>query len=231
MNNVLQAARRRRWWRGRPAVLLAIGAMAVVSAQDRPVEPVEFARRVQQHYDGVRDFTADFTQSYQGGVLRKRTTEHGSVLVQKPGRMRWTYRSPEEKVFVSDGVKMYAYVPADRQVTVSDMPSGDDLSTPVLFLVGRGNLVRDFTMAWADLPDAPPGTTALALTPRRHEAEYESLTLVVDRASLALRMLVAVDAQGGTSTFVFSNLKENAGTPDKAFRFSIPRGVDVITRN
>jgi outer membrane lipoprotein-sorting protein len=91
--------------------------------------------------------------------------------------------------------------------------------------------VRDFTVAWAEVPTAPAGSLSLKLTPRRPEREYESLTLVVDRRSLTLRLLVAVDSQGGTSTFVFSNLKENVGTPDKAFRFSIPRGVDVVTRN
>ena len=46
------------------------------------------------------------------------------MLIRKPGRMRWAYTAPEEKLFVSDGVKMYAWVPADRQVTVSSMPKG-----------------------------------------------------------------------------------------------------------
>jgi outer membrane lipoprotein carrier protein len=219
---------------GRASLLAALLAGAQVAGARQPPAPgtpAEFARRLQQHYSAVSDFSADFTQTYQGGALRKRTTEHGSVIVKKPGRMRWTYRSPEEKVFVSDGTKLYAYVPADRQVTVSDMPSGDEAGTPVLFLAGRGDLVRDFTAAWAEVPSAPAGSVALALTPRRREADYETLTLVVDRASLVLRMLVAVDGQGGRSTFMFSNLKENVGAPDKAFRFSIPRGVDVITRD
>jgi len=213
------------------AAALGVLLAAPAFAQTPPGSAEDFARRVQQHYDSVRDFSADFTQTYQGGALRKRTTEHGSVVVQKPGRMRWTYEVPEKKVFVSDGIKVYFYVPADRQVTVGDMPAGDEAGTPVLFLAGKGSLTRDFKVTWAEVPEAPAGTVALALTPKRHESEYEALTLVVDRATLALRMLVAVDGQGGTSTFVFRNLKENAGTPDKAFRFTIPRGVDVITRN
>ena len=81
---------------------------------------------MQRHYDGVKDFSADFTHAYEGGVLRRKTTERGSVLVRKPGRMRWAYTAPEEKLFVSDGVKMYAWVPADRQVTISAMPKGDE---------------------------------------------------------------------------------------------------------
>jgi len=53
--------------------------------------------------------------------------------------------------------------------------------------------------------------------------------LVVDRASLQWRMLVTTDRQGGTSTFAFTNLRENTGVPDREFVFTIPRGVDVIT--
>ena len=72
----------------------------------------DLAQALQQKYDGIKDFSADFVHSYQGGVLRKQITERGHLLVKKPGKMRWEYTSPEEKLFVSDGVKMYSYHPA-----------------------------------------------------------------------------------------------------------------------
>ncbi|RPJ84431.1 MAG: hypothetical protein EHM13_04315, partial [Acidobacteria bacterium] len=59
--------------------------------------------------------------------------------------------------------------------------------------------------------------------------EYDWLVLVLDRQSLQIRRLVTADAQGGTSTFAFSRIRENVGLPDKTFTFTIPRGVDVIT--
>lgn len=210
------------------ACLAAILALAT-GAGFAQTAAADLAQKVQSHYDGVRDFSADFTHAYEGGVLRRKTTERGTVLVRKPGRMRWAYTVPEEKLFVSDGVKMYAWVPADRQVTVSSMPQGDEASTPILFLVGRGNLARDFAVAEAPaVPGAPPGSYALLLTPRRKTAEYDALTLVVDRTSLALRMLIARDGQGGTSTFTFTNLKENVNVPDSKFAFTIPRGAEVV---
>lgn len=187
------------------------------------------AAAIQRRYEGIRDLRADFTHSYEGGVLRTKTVEKGRVVISKPGRMRWTYTEPEEKVFVSDGTKFYSYVPADRQVYVATVPTGDEASTPALFLAGRGNLTRDFTVAPASVPDAPSGTVALTLTPIEPEREYETLVLVVDRQSLRWRMLVTTDRQGGKSTFVFSNIRENTGVPDREFQFSIPRGVDVIT--
>jgi outer membrane lipoprotein carrier protein len=207
-------------------MLLLLGSVA---GQEPPQGSGDLAQAIQRHYDQVRDFTADFTHIYEGGVLRRKAVEHGRMAVRKPGKMRWTYTEPEEKVFVSDGRKLYSYVPADRQVYVATVPSDDQASTPALFLAGKGDLVRDFTAERVSPPDAPRGTVALKLTPRRPEREYESLVLVVDGGSYRLRQLVTEDRQGGKSTFVFENLKENTNIPDKTFVFSIPRGVDVIT--
>jgi outer membrane lipoprotein carrier protein len=204
-------------------------AAAPQSAERPPADAL--ARSVQQHYDAVRDFSADFTHVYEGGALRRKTTEHGTVLVKKPGRMRWTYKSPEEKLFVSDGRKIYFYVPADRQVTVSTMPSDDKASTPILFLSGKGNLTADFAVSYADDTPAPADAVALKLVPKAKTPDYDSLILIVDRKALTLRTLIAHDAQSGTSTFTFSNLKENVGLSDSQFTFAIPRGADVITQS
>jgi outer membrane lipoprotein carrier protein len=220
-------------WRGRSslaaAVLVALASGAAVSDAPAADEAQALAAAIQQRYEQIRDFRADFTHTYEGGILRKKTVERGQMAIRKPGRMRWTYTSPEQKVFVSDGVKLYSYVPADKQVYVATVPTGDDASTPALFLAGKGHLTRDFTAAPATPAGAPAGSAALKLTPVRPEREYETLVLVVDRASLQWRMLVTTDRQGGTSTFAFTNLRENTGVPDREFVFTIPRGVDVIT--
>lgn len=206
----------------------ARGAGSPQATHDVPA--TEFADRLQRKYDAVRDFSADFVQTYEGGALRKKTTERGTVLVKKPGRMRWAYTAPEEKLFISDGRKMYSWVPADKQVGVRDMPAEDEATTPLLFLVGKGQLTRDFVPSYTQLPGAPPGSVALKLTPRRRDREYEYLILVVDQTTLELQMLQALDGQGGTSSFTLSNLKENVGLPDRSFVFRIPRGADVVTQ-
>jgi len=209
------------------AAWIAVVAAAAPQAPRPPAE--ELARRIQAHYDTVRDFTADFIHSYVGGVLRTRVTEQGRLQVKKPGRMRWDYTEPESKTFVSDGTELYSYLPADRQVYVSPLPSEDQATTAVLFLAGKGNLLRDFTLSYAeDQAGAAPGTVALRLDPKLPDRDYDWLVLVVDRTSLRIRSLVAADDQGGTSTFQFRNLQENVGLADRTFEFKIPRGVDVI---
>jgi len=210
-----------------PAVLVVLLSLPVLGSAQTGQSPEALAKALQARYQSVRDFTADFVQIYRGGVLRTETRESGTVAVKKPGMMRWTYTSPERKEFVSDGLKMYSYIPEDRQVTVSNVPADSEAPTPVLFLAGKGDLVKDFTAEKA----APPvqGSVAVKLIPRRNEPEYEYLIVAVDPASLQIRALTTKDRQGGESTIRFENLKENKGISDKDFAFRIPRGVDVIT--
>lgn len=211
----------------KPLALIAVCLLpSFVGAQATP-QPEALARALQQRYQGIRDFSANFVHTYRGGVLRTQTTERGTVSIKKPGLMRWVYTTPERKEFVSDGRQIYSYLPADRQVIVARLPADDEATTPALFLAGRGDIVRDFTATAAE--PTIPGTTALRLTPRREEPEYEYLVVALDPASLQIRGLTTRDRQGGDSALIFNNLQENRGIPDKAFAFQIPRGVDVIT--
>ena len=206
-----------------------LNAVLLVVAMSDATAP-ELAQALQKKYDGVRDFSANFTHTYEGGVLRKQITERGRMVIKKPGKMRWQYTAPEEKLFVSDGVKMYSYIPQDKQVIVATVPPEDDAATPTLFLAGKGSLTRDFTPSLVELPPGmPAGSKALKLVPKAKQSDYDWLVLVVDPASLDLRGLVTVDAQGGKSSFLFTNLQQNVGLADKDFGFKIPRGVDVVS--
>ena len=206
---------------------LAAVLLAAIIGQAPARPPAEqTARAVQQKYDAVKDFTADFSHTYQGGVLKKTITERGVVQIKKPGRMRWEYTDPEKKTFVSDGRMIYSYVPADRQVIRAEMPKQDEATTAVLFLTGKGDVTRDFNATYAEGGDA--ATWALRLDPKQKQRDYDWLILVVDRQTMQIRELIAADQQGGRSTFRFTNYRENTGLADKVFEFKIPRGVDVI---
>ena len=204
----------------------------LLSATERAADPTaaELADALQRKYDTVKDFSADFVHTYQGGVLKKQLTERGTVLIKKPGKMRWDYTAPEKKLFVSDGSKLYFYIPADKQVIVSSVPPNAEAATPALFLAGKGRLTTEFTPTLIELPAGlPAGSRALKLVPKSKQPDYDWLVLAVDPATLAIRGLVTIDAQGGTSTFAFTNLKQNVGLADDQFTFKIPRGVDVVT--
>jgi outer membrane lipoprotein carrier protein len=202
-------------------------ASAAAAGQTRS-PAAETAAAVQRKYDGVRDFTADFTHAYEGGVLNKKSSERGTVQIKKPGRMRWEYTAPEKKLFVSDGHKVYSHIPADKQVIITSVPPDDQATTAVLFLAGKGSLTRDFNVKYAD--GAADGMLSLRLDPKQKQSDYDWLVLGVDPKTLQIRSLTAADQQGGRSTFQFSNYRENTGLADRVFDFKIPKGTDVITR-
>ena len=213
-------------------IALVLGLLpAFLTAQAQPPatqarrSPEVVARDLQARYQSIRDFSADFVQSYRTGVLKTQTQERGTVAIKKPGKMRWTYMKPERKELVSDGVKLYWYVPEDKQVVVRDV--ANQASTPDLFLSGRGDIARDFTPSLLDT--TATATLSLKLVPKRKEAEYQYLVLGVDLATLQLRSLTTRDYQGGESTLTFTNLRENRGLSDKDFEFRIPRGVKTVT--
>jgi len=209
------------------AAALALASVWTLEAQN--ADPVALAAKVQQRYNGIKDIQGDFVQTYEGGVLRTKTTERGTVAIKRPGKMRFIYIKPEKKEFVSDGNRLYTHLVADKQVIVSPAPGPDQGDIPAMFLAGQSDLARDYTPSFTPLPGAAPGLVTLKLLPRKKSEEYESIGIGVDPATLQIQFLTAVDTQGGRSSFSFSNLKENRGLTDKQFEFRIPRGVDVVT--
>ena len=213
----------------RSLAFVLLGALALAPRlAGQGQDPAALAARIQARYATIKDFQGDFVQSYEGGVLRTKTSESGTLAVKQPGLFRFVYEKPERKEFVSDGTQIYTYLVADKQVIVSPAPGPGEATTPALFLAGRANIARDFTPTATTLPSAPPGLIALKLEPRKPDPDYQWFALGVDPATLQIRHLVAMDRQGGRSAFTFSNLKENQGISDNTFRFRIPRGVDVV---
>jgi outer membrane lipoprotein carrier protein len=213
----------------RVAAALVMAMVAAVTAHPlsgtQTPAASDLAARVQARYNTIRDFTADFTQRQTSPLLPKPVVERGEVKIKKPGRMRWVYTTGDRNQVISDGTTIYAYFPQDRHVSPTPMPRGDEASTALLFLAGQGNIKRDFT---ATMPaEQPAGEWRLTLRPRTQEADFETLTLEIDRVSLTFRGLVVVDQQGGTSAFRFTNMRENRGLADSEFAFVVPGGVEV----
>lgn len=212
----------------RKLILLAIVAagfqVSVAGSETQTPSAADLAAKLQARYQTVRDFTADFTQSFQGILQRKATVERGTVQVKKPSRIRFIYESPEKKTFVSDGSQFYSYFPADRAGSVSALPKEGEASTALMFIAGRGDLTRDFS---ASLPAGQPaGEYHLQLVPRKPQEDFKTLTLIVSRDNLALLGFVTVDEQG-TNTIRFTRMRENPGLKDDAFHFRFPPGTEI----
>jgi outer membrane lipoprotein carrier protein len=96
----------------------------------------DVVRAIDARYRGAKTLKATFLQSYADGKAGI-SAESGIVYFSKPGRMRWEYQSPEEKLFVVDGTNVWFYIPADRTASRAKIGESSDWRTPLAFLTGR----------------------------------------------------------------------------------------------
>jgi outer membrane lipoprotein carrier protein len=206
-------------------VLAVLALMASPGARQTTPAPADMAQRIQAHYDTVHDFRAGFRQTYISGALGEKAIERGTVRIKKPNRMYWKYDAPTRKTWVADGSRIFSYdaTPGDPSCSITPIPQGDQISVGVMFLAGRGSLVRDFT---STVPASQAdGTWQLDLVPHTPQDDFTALTIIVDRKTLALEAFITTDREGNTSRFDFTALQENVGQSDAEFTFTPPRGV------
>ncbi|MCI0336474.1 MAG: outer membrane lipoprotein chaperone LolA [Acidobacteria bacterium] len=205
-------------------VFLFLATSHFTSAQSSELEQLISA--LQRKYNKLSSLAADFTQIYTSRSESTRR-ESGRLLLKKPGRMRWDYTTPESKLFISNGKVFYEYVPSEKFATRTSVKESDDLRAPFMFLLGRGNLRRDFKrIELAQEAPARAGNKVLRLTPKRTQ-EFRELLIEVDSGNLQISRLSFVDSNGARSDFLFSNMRENAPANEEQFNFKPPAGVEV----
>jgi len=176
----------------------------------------------------MQGIAADFTQTYQGpdGRFLK---ESGHLVLKRPRKARWDYSAPEKKLFLSDGREIYFYVYGEKEATRAPIKESADPQIPFLFLLGQGNLRRDFSSIESvpDAQPATPGNTVLKLVPKRAPEDFRQLLAEVNPASYEVRRLVIFGRNGSRMDFLLSNVRENYIAPDSDFVFTPPPGVIV----
>ncbi|MBK6796656.1 MAG: outer membrane lipoprotein carrier protein LolA [Acidobacteria bacterium] len=132
-----------------------------------------------------------------------------------------------KKLFLSDGKNFYEYAPADGYATKTPVKESDDLRAPFMFLLGRGNLRKEFNkIEFAKESPARAGNKVLRLLPRRTQ-DFKELIVEFDPLSLQISRLTLIESDGSRSDFLFSNINENAAVSDSSFVFKPPAGVEV----
>lgn len=187
-----------------------------------------YVRRFEASYRGVRTLRADFTQtSYAWGRSR---VESGTVELARGGKMRWEYREPESKLFVSDGKTTVLYVPAERQMTESAMSAEDDARMPFSLLLSHLDLHRAFSkIEFADQAlDAEHGDRVLRAFPKQKFSEDYRSVLIELTPSMDVRKLVVLYPDNSTMQFVFTQIQRNAPLDPRSFEFAPPPGTAVI---
>lgn len=183
----------------------------------------ELAQRVDRHYNHLHSLKAQFTESYEG--MGRSRTESGTLLLEKPGRMRWDYSAPAGKLFLLDGKYAWFYTKGDPQVQRIEAKKLDDLRSPLRFLLGHTQLEKEID----HLTVSAGANGALMLTgvPHGQEKRIQRLTLSVT-AEGVITGIEIVETDGATTRFSFSGEQPNVPIPPSTFRFTLPPGVPVV---
>jgi outer membrane lipoprotein carrier protein len=190
------------------------------------------ARAVDEHYNHLRSLQAEFREEYRGAGMER--TESGTLWLaksglKKPGKMRWEYRSPREKLFVSDGRDAWFYVPGDRQARRTDARKLDDIRSPLAFLLGKSKLEKEL-QGLSLAPDVAPrgaGDVVLRGVPQAMADRVSEILLEITPGHQIARIVID-EVDGSTTEYSFSDQKENVAIPDGKFEFRPPAGTETV---
>jgi outer membrane lipoprotein carrier protein len=201
-------------------------ATAFASAAPVP-DSHAIARAVDERYNRLHSLQADFTEIYRGAGMER--TESGTLWLKKPGKMRWEYRSPKGKLFLSDGKDAWFYVAGERQVRRTAVKKLDDLRSPLAFLLGKTKLEKELQglSVAPDVAPLAPGNVVLRGVPKSL-ADRVNQVLVEITPERWIGRLIIEEVDGSVTEYRFSNQKENVAVPDRQFQFAVPDGVEVI---
>ena len=214
-----------------PLILWAVVLLSSAQAggQQNAIQPSvhAVAHAVDDHYNHLRSLQGEFTETYSGNGAQRE--ESGTLWLKKPRKMRWEYRSPKEKLFVSDGQSVWFYVPAERQVRKTDLKRLDDLRSPIAFLLGKTKLENELQGLSKVVDQAPAvaGDTLLRGVPKAMAGQLSEVQLEISASNQIVR-IVLMESDGGTTDFRFSGWKENVDLSNSRFHFTPPPGVETV---
>jgi len=187
----------------------------------------QLARAVDDHYNHLRSLQSDFTEIYRGDGPER--VESGTLWLKKPRKMRWEYRSPKEKLFISDGQDVWFYLPAERQLRKTALRKLDDMRSPVAFLLGKTKLENELQGLSKAVDQSPleAGNTLLRGVPQAMAGQVSEVQLEITPSGQIVR-IVLMEADGATTEFRFAGWKENLELSDNRFQFSPPPGVETV---
>jgi outer membrane lipoprotein carrier protein len=182
-------------------------------------------RKLEDRYNNLKTMQVEFSQTlvYATQPTAKRT-ESGVLYLKKPGRMRWDYRDPAQKLFLSDGKDIYFYSPAANRVEKSKLKETEDMRAPLAFLIGRLDFQRDFKEYIIRSEGADKWITA---KPRSESAPYKEVQFLL-KPTLEISRLRVMGQDQSVMEFQFQNERLNPKLDDKMFQFQAPAGVEMV---
>ena len=185
------------------------------------------AAAIDTHYNHLHSLQAEFVETYRGSGMER--TESGTLSLKKPGKMRWEYRSPRAKLFVSDGKDAWFDVPDDRQARKTSAKKLEDIRSPLAFLLGKTKLEKELqglSLA-SDKEPLHPGNIVLRGVPRGLSDRISEILVEVTPEHQIARIVIQ-EADGASTDYRFGEMKEDAPMKDAEFQFKVPAGTETV---
>jgi outer membrane lipoprotein carrier protein len=149
-------------------------------------------------------------------------TSSGTFVFARPGKFIWTYEKPYQQVLQADGESLYVYDKDLNQVTIRKL-GGALGASPAAILFGSNDLEQNFTLRDAGVKG---GIDWLELTPKARDTQFERVGIGFRDGNLEAMELH--DVFGNVTLLTFSNMQKNPRLLPDTFKFTVPKGADVI---
>ena len=178
--------------------------------------------RFQAYLKSTQSASANFTQKVLDKNGKLVQESRGSFVLQRPGKFRWSYAKPHPQVIVGDGERVWIHDPDLNQVTVRKLARAIG-STPAALLSGSADIDKAFELTDAGAKD---GLEWVEAKPRDKDTGFERIRLGLSAEGVEAMELV--DNFGQTTQLRFSNILRNPRVDANTFRFTPPKGADVL---
>jgi outer membrane lipoprotein carrier protein len=197
---------------------VAVGALLALS----PGVLASSLERFSEFIAGTVTAKGEFEQKIFDNNRRLVQESRGVLAFSRPGKFRWSYVKPYAQLIVGDGSKVWIYDEDLKQVTVKKLDQALG-STPAALLAGNNEAMRAFRLSDQGSKD---GLEWLEALPREKDGSFEKIRMGFDPSGLQVMELV--DSLGQTTVLRFKSLERNPKLDPSLFRFSPPKGADVI---
>jgi outer membrane lipoprotein carrier protein len=177
--------------------------------------------RFQSYVRTTQAARGEFTQKVFDKSGKMVQDSRGSFAFLRPGRFRWTYVKPQQLI-VGDGERVWIHDADLNQVTVRKVQRVLG-ATPAALLAGASDIANSFDLKEAGTRE---GLEWLEAKPREKEAGFELVRLGLSTGGVEAMELI--DHFGQTTHLRFSNVVRNPQIEPSTFRFTPPKGADVL---
>jgi outer membrane lipoprotein carrier protein len=204
---------------GWPWRFVAVGALLALSS---PCAHASSLERFSEFISGTLAARGEFEQKIFDSNRKLVQESRGVLAFSRPGKFRWSYVKPYAQLIVGDGSKVWIYDEDLKQVTVKKLDQALG-STPAALLAGNNEAMQAFRLSDKGTKD---GLEWLEALPRDKESNFERIRMAFGASGLQIMELV--DSFGQTTVLRFKSLERNPNLDPGLFRFSPPKGTDVI---